>query len=99
VLTGPSTAWRIRTARAHRQGSAEDLIFHVAKWEPRAASRREAKAPARMEDLQQYLVLREEYWRQRAAGESRKKDDETRRRLEAADRSADVVMRRLLAIR
>ena len=49
-------------------------------------------------DLQQYLVLREEYWRQRAAGVDTK-DEGARGRINAADRSADAVMRRLLSAR
>jgi hypothetical protein len=49
-------------------------------------------------DLQQYVVLREEFWRQRAASAG-STDDEARRRIEAADRAADTVMRRLLEAR
>ena len=49
-------------------------------------------------DLRLYLSLREAYWRQRAAAIGRS-DDATVRQLDDADRSADEVMRRLLATR
>jgi hypothetical protein len=44
-------------------------------------------------DLRQ-LLLRESYWRKRAAAGDRT-DDATRQQLNAADHAADVVMRRL----
>jgi membrane associated rhomboid family serine protease len=49
-------------------------------------------------DLRLYLSLRESYWRQRAAAAGRT-DDATSLKLDDADRSADEVMRRLLATR
>jgi rhomboid protease GluP len=49
-------------------------------------------------DLRHYLVLRESYWRQRAAAGDRT-DASTRQQLDAADESANVVMRRLLRAR
>ena len=49
-------------------------------------------------DLRLYLSLREAYWRQRAAAVGRT-DDARSLQLDDADRSADEVMRRLLATR
>ena len=49
-------------------------------------------------DLRLYLSRREAYWRQRAAAVGRT-DDARSRQLDDADRSADEVMRRLLATR
>jgi membrane associated rhomboid family serine protease len=49
-------------------------------------------------DLREYLSLREAYWRKRAAAMGRT-DADALRQAEDADRSADGVMRRLLATR
>jgi membrane associated rhomboid family serine protease len=49
-------------------------------------------------DMRLYLLRREEFWHQRAAATG-EIDDATRRKLEAADRSADAAMRRLLLAR
>ena len=49
-------------------------------------------------DLRQYLLLRESYWRQRAAAGDRT-DAATRQQLDTADHAANVVMRRLLQAR
>jgi hypothetical protein len=49
-------------------------------------------------DLRQYLTLREAFWRKRAAAMDRPADL-SEREVEAADRAADAVMRRLLAAR
>jgi membrane associated rhomboid family serine protease len=49
-------------------------------------------------DLRRYLLLRESYWRQRAAAAGRT-DETTWRQLDEADHATDAVMRRLLAAR
>jgi rhomboid protease GluP len=57
-----------------------------------------AKQTPRLADLRQYLTLREAFWRKRAAAIDRPADV-SEREVEAADRAADAVMRRLLAAR